>query len=149
VVSINITGILYAAISKRGSSRERYILGNLLMAILMRSELSGRLLHLIVNTCFAKVVLKDLFSVNVSDGCFQWPPLWFRLACTSILQHRGGIHSGCGVSGFLWLVFRVTLIFIDHADLHTAIPVMSLITTVVVGTSMASAFPWVRNTHHK
>lgn len=31
------------------------ILGNLLAAILMRNELFGRLLYLIVNTCFAKV----------------------------------------------------------------------------------------------
>ena len=149
VVSINITGILYAVIRKRGHPRESYILGNLLMSILMRSELSGRVLHLIVNTCFAKVVLGIYFSPIYSDSYFQWPPLWFRLACTSILQHRGGIHSGCGISGWLWLLFRVVLIFIDHADYHISILVMGLTTTVVVGTSMASAFSWVRDTHHK
>ena len=31
------------------------VLGNLLAAIMMRNELFGRLLYLIVNTCFAKV----------------------------------------------------------------------------------------------
>ena len=147
VVSINITGILCAVIRKQGHPRECYILGNLLAAILMRSELSGRVLHLIVNTCFAKVVLK--IPLISPDECFQWSPLWFRLTCTSILQHRGGIHSGCGVSAFLWLVFRMFMIVMDHVDYHTSILVMGLITTVIVGTSMASAVPWVRDTHHK
>lgn len=31
------------------------VLGNLLVAIMVRNELFGRLLYLIVNTCFAKV----------------------------------------------------------------------------------------------
>ena len=31
------------------------VLGNLLVAIMMRNELFGRLLYLIVNTCFAEV----------------------------------------------------------------------------------------------
>ena len=31
------------------------VLGNLLTAVMMRNELFGRLLYLIVNTCFAKV----------------------------------------------------------------------------------------------
>lgn len=32
-----------------------FVLGNLLMAILMRNELFGRFLYLVVNTLFAKV----------------------------------------------------------------------------------------------
>jgi len=32
-----------------------FVLGNLLTAILMRNELFGRVLYLIVNNCFAKV----------------------------------------------------------------------------------------------
>jgi len=43
----------------------------------------------------------------------------------------------------------VALIFIDHADFHTSILVTGLVTVVAVGISMVSAFPWVRNTHHK
>ena len=26
---------------------------------------------------------------------------------TSVLQHLGGIHSGCAICGFIWLIFRV------------------------------------------
>jgi len=36
------------------------VLGNLLAAIMMRNELFGRLLYLIVNTCFAKVCERNL-----------------------------------------------------------------------------------------
>jgi len=29
----------------------------------------------------------------------QWAPVWLKLAITSVLQHVGGIHSGCALSG--------------------------------------------------
>ncbi|KAF8911468.1 hypothetical protein CPB84DRAFT_1671592 [Gymnopilus junonius] len=111
-----------------------FVLGNLLTAILMRNELFGRLLYFLVNTLFAKV------------RCIS--PLKFRLGCTSVLQHLGGIHSGCALSGFLWLVFRVATIFIHHKNNHDAVLVMGVTTNIIVGISIASAFPWVRNTHH-
>ena len=44
---------------------------------------------------------------------------------------------------------RVTLIFIDHKDNHDAVLIMGVITNIAVAISIASAFPWVRNTHHK
>ena len=65
------------------------------------------------------------------------------------MQHLGGIHSGCATSGFVWLIFRVTLIFIDHKDNHDAVLIMGVITNLAVSISILSAFPWVRNTHHK
>lgn len=133
-VTFNIIG-LALAIANVWTYPRHYtgacVLGNLLMAILMRNELFGRLLYLVVNTLFAK-----------------WTPLWFRLGCTSVLQHLGGIHSGCATSGFMWLIFRVTLIFIDHKNNHDAVLVTGVITNLLVAVSIASAFPWVRNTHH-
>ena len=130
-----------------------FILGNLVTAILMRNELFGRILYLVVNTLFAKVRSQNFSEwlgtrlTKHSHG--QWPPLWFRLGCTSVLQHLGGIHSGCATSGFAWLIFRVTLIFINHKDNHDAVLIMGVITNLSVSISIASAFPWVRNTHHK
>jgi len=100
------------------------VLGNLLVAIITRNELFARLLYLIVNTLFAK-----------------WTPLWFRLGCTSVLQHLGGIHSGCATSGFVWLIFRITLLFINHKNIHDAILVTSVITDILTAISIASAFP--------
>ncbi|KAF5383475.1 hypothetical protein D9757_006122 [Collybiopsis confluens] len=133
-VIINVVGLVLAAAGVWQYPREytsAFILGNLQTALLVRNELFGRFLYLFVNTLFAK-----------------WTPLAFRLACTSILQHLGGIHSGCATSGFMWLVFRVVLNFIHHSDTHSAILAMGVVTNVAIAVSILSAFPWVRNTHH-
>jgi len=44
------------------------VLGNLLVAILMRNELFGRLLYLIVNTCFTKVRKKNTIFTHHANG---------------------------------------------------------------------------------
>lgn len=58
VISLNVTGLILA-IAGVWSYPRRYtgalVLGNLLTAILMRNELFGRFLYLLVNTLFAKV----------------------------------------------------------------------------------------------
>ncbi|KAF8638501.1 hypothetical protein AX16_010484 [Volvariella volvacea WC 439] len=108
-----------------------FVVGNFNFAILMRNEVFGRLLYLIVNTCFAK-----------------WPPLWFRLGCTSTLQHLGGIHSGCALSGVIWLLYKVVMNFLSTDVTHDAVLVMGVVTNIAVMISALSAFPWVRNTHH-
>ncbi|KAI0034700.1 hypothetical protein K488DRAFT_44911 [Vararia minispora EC-137] len=134
VTTLNAAGILLAALHIWTYAREytgAVVLGNLLFAILMRNEIFGRILYLVINKLFAK-----------------WPPLWFRLGCTSVLQHLGGIHSGCALSGFAWLIFRVTLIFIDHKNNHDAVLVTGVVTNLAVAVSAISAFPWVRNNHH-
>ncbi|KAJ2928288.1 hypothetical protein H1R20_g8796, partial [Candolleomyces eurysporus] len=134
VMSFNVTALILAIAGVWDYPR-RYsgamVLGNLYTAILIRNELFGRFLYLVVNTCFAK-----------------WTPLGFRLALTSTLQHLGGIHSGCATSGFIWLIYRVVVILINHAHNHDSVLAMGVITNVIVGISVASAFPWVRNTHH-
>ncbi|KAG6920183.1 hypothetical protein DXG01_004952 [Tephrocybe rancida] len=134
VISLNIVGIVLAATGKWQYPRHysgACVLGNLLIAILMRNELFGRFLYLFINTLFAK-----------------WTPLAFRLGCTSVLQHLGGIHSGCAVSGFMWLIFRVAWIFTYHKVTHTSVLVFGLLTLVIINVSIISALPWVRNTHH-
>ncbi|KAK2463143.1 hypothetical protein APHAL10511_004798 [Amanita phalloides] len=108
-----------------------FVLGNILVAILVRNELFGRLLYLIVNTFFSK-----------------WPPLKFRLACTSILQHLGGIHSGCAMSGFVWLIYQLFYVFINHKKHYTPVLVTGVITSITIGICIIAALPWVRNNHH-
>ncbi|KAF8998922.1 hypothetical protein BDQ17DRAFT_1247031 [Cyathus striatus] len=134
VTIMNIVGMALAIANIWEYPRQytsAFVLGNLLVAILVRNELFGRLLYLVINALFAK-----------------WSPLWFRLGCTSVLQHLGGIHSGCAVSGFMWLVYRVVVIFIDHKDNHDSVLVMGIITNIFIGISIISAFPWIRNNHH-
>ncbi|KAF8531749.1 hypothetical protein JB92DRAFT_3080866 [Gautieria morchelliformis] len=107
------------------------VLGNLLFAVLMRNELFGRLLYLVINTLFAK-----------------WTPLWFRLGCTSVVQHLGGIHSACATSGLLWLIYKVTQTFIDHSSNPAAILVIGVITNLFILIVAVSAIPWIRNNFH-
>ncbi|KAN0126256.1 hypothetical protein V8E53_015249 [Lactarius tabidus] len=134
IISLNIVGLVLAILGTWQYPRKytgALVLGNLLTAILARNEFFGRLLYLITNTLFAK-----------------WPPLWFRLGCTSALQHLGGVHSGCATSAFAWLVFRLVLIFNDRKDNPGPVRFAGVVTAIFVAVGIASALPWVRNTHH-
>jgi hypothetical protein len=68
---------------------------------------------------------------------------------TSLLQHLGGIHSGCAISGAIWLVFRIVLIIVNYRHFPASIIAAGVVTSVAVFISIASAIPWVRNSHHK
>ncbi|KAF8270492.1 hypothetical protein EI94DRAFT_1571427 [Lactarius quietus] len=134
IVSLNIVGLILAILGTWEYPRKytgAMVLGNLLAAILARNELFGRLLYLITNTLFAK-----------------WTPLWFRLGCTSVLQHLGGVHSGCATSAFAWLIFRLVLVFNDREDNPGAVRFAGVVTSILVAVCIGSALPWVRNTHH-
>jgi len=50
------------------------VLGNLLAAIMMRNELFGRLLYLIVNTCFAKVREENTEKLSTRHSGYSPPP---------------------------------------------------------------------------
>jgi hypothetical protein len=154
IISLNIVGLVLAILGTWQYPRKytgALVLGNLLAAILARNEFFGRLLYLIANTLFAKVCI-DVFG-HCSDVSHvlesQWPPLWFRLGCTSALQHLGGVHSGCATSAFAWLVFRLVLIFNDRKDNPGPVRFAGVVTAIFVAVGIASALPWVRNTHHK
>lgn len=64
-----------------------------------------------------------------------------------MLQHLGGIHSGCALSGLAWLVFRLVTVFIE--DTHVAVRVTGVCTAVALGVGVVSALPWIRNRYHK
>lgn len=102
VVLFNLTGIVLAATGRFEYAEKHLgalVLGNLLCAILMRNELFVRFLYL--------VTIYGLRSVSLFYRCFrksvdkyeQWAPLRVKLAANSVLQHLGGVHSGCALSG--------------------------------------------------
>ncbi|KAI0251147.1 hypothetical protein BJV78DRAFT_490380 [Lactifluus subvellereus] len=134
IVLLNIIGLILVIMDAWNYPRRHMTalaLGHLLIAVLVRNELFGRFLYLLVNKSFAK-----------------WTPLWFRLGCTSTLQHLGGIHSGCAISGFAWLIFRVTVIFGDRESNPGAILFTGTVTSLALAICIGTALPWVRNTHH-
>ncbi|KAL2151690.1 hypothetical protein VTH82DRAFT_6788 [Thermothelomyces myriococcoides] len=134
VTLLNLAGIILAALGRFPYAEKHLgalVLGNLLMAILMRNELFLRFLYLI--------------SIY---GLRSWAPLWLKLAVTSILQHVGGIHSGCAISGAAWLIFKIVEIIKYRSVQHTSVIVAGIITNLAVIISVFSAFPWIRNNHH-
>ncbi|CAG7846059.1 SubName: Full=Uncharacterized protein {ECO:0000313/EMBL:ENI11109.1} [Serendipita indica DSM 11827] len=134
VTLLNLAGIIMAALNRFPYAEKHLgalVLGNLLCAILMRNELFLRFLYLIA-----------------IHGLRGWAPISIKLAVTSILQHVGGIHSGCALSGAAWLVFKIVDIIRHHKIQHDAVIVTGIITSILVIISIISAFPWVRNTHH-
>jgi hypothetical protein len=102
VVLFNLVGIILAAVGRFKYAETHLgalVLGNLLCAILMRNELFVRFLYLIAIYGLRRVsiVLRQI-ELTPANNC-QWAPLRVKLAVTSVLQHLGGIHSGCALSG--------------------------------------------------
>ncbi|OBT48848.1 hypothetical protein VE00_00664 [Pseudogymnoascus sp. WSF 3629] len=134
VTLLNLAGIIMTALGRfpyAESHLGALVLGNLLCAILMRNELFLRFLYLI--------------SIY---GLRSWAPLSIKIAVTSILQHVGGIHSGCALSGAGWLIFKIVDIIRRRSVYHRSVIITGIITNVLVIISVLSAFPWVRNYHH-
>ncbi|KAH9976187.1 hypothetical protein BGW80DRAFT_1203161 [Lactifluus volemus] len=134
IILLNILGLDFAIMGVWTYAR-RYmatlVLGHLLTAVLVRNELFGRFLYLLVNKLFAKST-----------------PLWFRLGCTSALQHLGGVHSGCAISGFAWLIYHVVVMFKNRESNPSVILFLGTVTSLALAICIGSAFPWVRNKHH-
>ncbi|CUA69836.1 Palmitoyltransferase AKR1 [Rhizoctonia solani] len=134
IVLFELVGMITAGLGHFPYAHENtggIVIGNILAGVVVRNEIFGRLLYLVVNTLFAK-----------------WTPLWFRLAWTSILQNLGGIHSGCSVSAVGWLVYNLVHLFRHHEDIAVGVLVMGIIVCLMIVFTCISAIPWIRNTHH-
>ncbi|KAF3356240.1 hypothetical protein VDGD_08117 [Verticillium dahliae] len=134
IVALNLTGIILAILGRFPYAENHLgalLLGNLLTAVLMRNEL----------------FLRFLYFISIY-GLRSWAPICIKIAVTSALQHVGGIHSGCALSGAAWLVYKVVDIVVHRASQHGAVIATGIITSILVIISILSAFPWVRNNHH-
>ncbi|EIW85248.1 hypothetical protein CONPUDRAFT_98130 [Coniophora puteana RWD-64-598 SS2] len=134
VLSINLIGIGLAASGHFPYAMGypgAFVIGNLNFSVLMRNEIFGRCLYGFVNTFFAK-----------------WTPLWWRLGCTSVLQHLGGIHSGCASSGIAWLILMIVFQWKEFYMFNDSILAFGIITVVVLCITLVAGLPIVRNTHH-
>ncbi|KAF1940656.1 hypothetical protein EJ02DRAFT_494380 [Clathrospora elynae] len=134
VTLLNLTGIILAALGRFSYAENHLgalVLGNLLCAIMMRNELFIRVLYVVA-----------------IYGLRSWAPVRVKLAVTSVLQHVGGIHSGCALSGAGWLIYKIVDIIRYRAVQHPAVIASGIVTNVFIIISVLSAFPWVRNTYH-
>eukprot|EP00253_Pinus_taeda_P005023 PITA_05023 len=66
--------------------------------------------------CRSEAFLRCVFWMMVKLLRWSWVPLPVKTAATSFLQTVGGIHSGCGVSSILWLIYSLhqTLSHLRH-----------------------------------
>ena len=64
-------------------------------------------------------------------------------------QHLGGIHTGCAVSGVIWLTLRTVHVFVNHDIYPGALLAWAVIANLTLFITMTSGFPWLRNSHHK
>ena len=132
--SLNFVGMVMAALGRFPYAQDHLgalVLGNLLFAVLMRNEL----------------FLRILYTIAIY-GLRSWAPVPIKLAATSVLQHVGGIHSGCALSGAAWLIYKIVDIIKHRAVQHSSIVATGIVTSVLVIISILSAFPWVRNNYH-
>lgn len=134
IVSLELAGMIAAGAGKFPYAHNNtggIIIGNILAGVVVRNELFGRLLYIVINGLFAK-----------------WTPLWWRLGCSSVLQHLGGIHSGCSVSAIGWLIYNLVELFRNRATVAPSVLGMGVVVLVIITFTSVSAIPWVRNTHH-
>ncbi|KAF2030896.1 hypothetical protein EK21DRAFT_111563 [Setomelanomma holmii] len=134
IVILNTVGIIMTALGRFSYGENHLgalVLGNLLCAILFRNELWMRFLYIVF-----------------IYGLEGWAPLRIKYAATSILQHVGGIHSGCALSGAAWLIYKIVDIIRYRAVQHPAVIASGIVTNVFIIISVLSAFPWIRNTYH-
>lgn len=134
IVIFELIGMILAGTNHFPYARKNsgaIVIGNILAAVVVRNEIFGRFLYLVVNTLFAK-----------------WSPLWFRLACTSVLQHLGGIHSGCALSSLGWLIFNLTYLFRNRSEVNHGVLTMAFLVLFTIAFACLSASPILRNTHH-
>ncbi|CAN7132369.1 hypothetical protein BRARA_H00958 [Brassica rapa] len=132
---LNVVGLVLAATGRFTYARNGaslFSIANILALTLCRSE----------------AFLRLVFYLTVTILGRSFIPLRIKIAVTSLLQSLGGIHSGCGVSSIVWLVYSLVLALKDRDNNSTAIiAVASAILSLLCLTS-AAAFPLVRHLHH-
>ncbi|KAH9309500.1 hypothetical protein KI387_037411 [Taxus chinensis] len=133
--SLNLIGLILAAAGHFPYAKREaalFSVGNILALVLCRNE----------------AFLRCVFWAAVKVLGRSWVPLPLKTATTSFLQCLGGIHSGCGVSSIMWLIYSLTQTVRRSETSSVEITgVASAILGLLVISSVA-AFPLVRHLHH-
>ncbi|KAK1404224.1 adenylate-forming reductase 03009 [Heracleum sosnowskyi] len=132
---LNIIGLALAATDYFTYGRRKpavFSIGNILALTLCRNE----------------AFLRCVFWLAVKLFGRAWIPLWIKTLTTSFLQSLGGIHSGCGVSSIIWLLYAIILT-IQHRE-KSSLLIISVAFSILffILLSSLAAFPLVRHLHH-
>ncbi|KAF9783544.1 hypothetical protein BJ322DRAFT_1219846 [Thelephora terrestris] len=92
---------------------------------------TGKIAYAVISNLFVSILMRQEHVINILFKIFTaWPqstPLMIRRISARI-SHIGGLHSGCGISGVIWLVLFVAMG--THEYIHGLSPI-SLATVVV------------------
>lgn len=134
-LAINVVCLVLAATGSFPYARNKatlFSIGNILALTLCRSE----------------ALLRIIFWLAVKVLGRSWVPLSLKTATTSFLQCLGGVHSGCGVSSVIWLLYSLVLTLKDRDNTSTAIIAVASTILSLLCLSCLAAFPLVRHLHH-
>ncbi|KAF8364817.1 hypothetical protein HHK36_033208 [Tetracentron sinense] len=134
-LTLNVIGLLLAATGHFPYANRKaslFSIGNILALSLCRSE----------------AFLRIVFWVTVKLLGRPWVPLPLKTATTSFLQCLGGIHSGCGVSSIVWLVYALILTIANKENTSQEIINVAFTILSLLCISSLAAFPLVRHLHH-
>ncbi|KAF5175890.1 Adenylate-forming reductase [Thalictrum thalictroides] len=134
-LSINLCCLILAATGSFPYARNRatlFSIANILTLVLCRSE----------------ALLRVIFWLAVKVLGRSWVPLPLKTATTSFLQCLGGVHSGCGVSSVIWLVYSLVLTLKDKENTSSGIIAVASTILALLCLSSLAAFPLVRHLHH-
>ncbi|KAJ7513398.1 hypothetical protein O6H91_24G005300 [Diphasiastrum complanatum] len=134
-IALNVFGGLLAATNifpYAKANPSLFAIGNILMLVLVRNE----------------VLLRVFFWIIVKIFGHSFIPLGFKYRVTSLMQSLGGIHSGCGVSAVIWVMYAITRIFRLRHSTPTEILVVACGICFLLLLSCIGAFPLLRMLHH-
>ena len=77
-----------------------------------------------------------------------WAPRILRNLITNFLLHIGGVHSGCGIAGLLWLIYGAVYLVLDRHTLTWPVTVLGYILMTLILLACVSAIPQLRFVHH-
>ncbi|XP_022724620.1 uncharacterized protein LOC111281219 [Durio zibethinus] len=127
-LTLNIIGLVLAATGHFPYARNRaplFSISNILALTLCRSE----------------AFLRIVFWLAVKVLGRSWVPLPIKTATTSLLQSLGGIHSSCGISSVVWLIYALVLTLKDRDNTSSEIiGVASTILSLLCLSCMVWAF---------
>ncbi|KAF9589549.1 hypothetical protein IFM89_025582 [Coptis chinensis] len=132
---INLTLLILAASGSFPYAKKNatlFSIGNILALTLCRSE----------------ALLRVVFWLAVRLLGRPWVPLPVKTATTSFLQCLGGVHSGCGVSSIIWLLYSLVLTLKDRENTSSGIVAVASMILSLLCLSSLVAFPLVRHLHH-
>ncbi|CAA0817824.1 Unknown protein [Striga hermonthica] len=134
-VALNVMGLNLAANGHFPYARARpalFSIANVFALVLCRSE----------------AFLRLIFWAVVAAFGHSWVPLRLKTMTTSLLQSLGGIHSGCGISSIVWLVYALVLAARDGSGTPPEAFGVAAAILGLLALSALAAFPLLRHLHH-